>query len=53
MDYRVRLPPRSLGEFERWVNRYGDGACFLEPVPLAMHHRERAERLLARYADLL
>lgn len=38
---------------DRWVNRYGDGACFLEPVPLAMHHRERAERVLARYADLL
>lgn len=49
VDYAVKLPPRSLDEFLRWVNRFADRAQVLSPTSLENRHRRAAARLLERY----
>ena len=51
VDYRVKLPDRSLQEFGWWLNRYLDHAIVLTPSSLRQTHRDRAMKLLQRYAD--
>ncbi|GAA6620533.1 hypothetical protein NUACC26_063490 [Scytonema sp. NUACC26] len=49
LDYSVKLPPRSLNEFSRWVYRFMGSAQFRTPKELADKHKHEAEKLLARY----
>ncbi|EAZ88137.1 helix-turn-helix transcriptional regulator [Crocosphaera chwakensis] len=49
IDYAVKLPPRSIDEFNLWVNRHGASAQVLEPENLVKQHRESALKLVARY----
>jgi predicted DNA-binding transcriptional regulator YafY len=52
LDYRLDLPPRSLGEFAFWVQRYGDKAIVLAPLALQERHRQGAEDLARCYQAL-
>lgn len=49
LDYHVKLPPRSLNEFSRWVYRFMGNAQFRTPKDLAEKHKQGARELLARY----
>lgn len=49
LDYSLKLPPRSLGEFSRWVYRFMGSAQFLKPKELVEKHVSSAQQLLARY----
>lgn len=49
VDYNVKLPPRSLNEFSRWVYRFMNSAQFLEPLEMVEKHKQAAQNLLARY----
>jgi predicted DNA-binding transcriptional regulator YafY len=49
LDYSVKLPPRSLNEFSRWVYRFMGNAQFLEPKELVEKHQQLANELLGRY----
>ena len=49
VDYRVKLPGRSLSEFLRWVNRFMNQAIVLTPADLAQRHRQAAMELVERY----
>lgn len=49
VDYVVRLPPRSLDEFSRWVNRHMQHAQVLSPPSLVECHRSAAMALADRY----
>ncbi|MFS8882509.1 WYL domain-containing protein [Synechococcus sp. R55.3] len=49
LDYQVRLPPRSHGEFMRWVNRFMGNVQILTPPELAEQHAKLAEEQLQRY----
>ncbi|MGF1567022.1 MAG: helix-turn-helix transcriptional regulator [Nodosilinea sp.] len=49
VDYVVQLPPRSLDECSRWVNRHLHHAQVLGPAALVERHREAALALAARY----
>jgi predicted DNA-binding transcriptional regulator YafY len=49
VDYVVQLPPRSLNEFSRWVNRHMHHAQVLSPPSLVERHRAAAEAIAARY----
>jgi hypothetical protein len=49
LDYSVKLPPRSLNEFSRWVYRFMENAQFLAPKELVEKHKQLARELLARY----
>ncbi len=49
LDYQVKLPPRSHGEFLRWVNRFMGNIKILTPVELAEQHAHWAEEQLQRY----
>lgn len=51
VDYVVKLPERSLQEFGWWLNRYLDHAIVLTPSSLRQTHRDRAMKLLQRYAE--
>ncbi len=51
LDYQVRLPPRSHGEFLRWVNRFMGNIQILTPVELAEQHARWAEKQLQRYRN--
>jgi WYL domain len=52
IDYGVWLPPRSLPEFSRWVNRFMDAAKAISPTQLVEQHRSAAQRLAERYSDM-
>jgi predicted DNA-binding transcriptional regulator YafY len=52
VDYGVRLPERSLPEFFRWVNRFLEQAQVLAPVEWVERYRDRAAKLVERYAVL-
>lgn len=52
VDYEVHLPPRSLNEFSRWLNRFMDQALVLSPPELVQKHAEAAQRLNDRYLQL-
>ncbi|MCC5605200.1 WYL domain-containing protein, partial [Nostoc sp. CHAB 5714] len=49
LDYRLKLPSRSLTEFSRWVYRFMGSAQFLTPKELVEKHKQAAQELLARY----
>jgi len=49
LDYSLKLPPRSLTEFSRWVYRFMGSAQFLTPKELVEKHKQVAQELLARY----
>jgi hypothetical protein len=49
VDYNVKLPPRSLNEFSRWVYRFMNSAKFLEPLDMVEKHKQAAQDLLTRY----
>jgi WYL domain len=49
LDYKLKLPPRSLGEFSRWVYRFMGSAQFLVPKELVEKHQQAARELLDRY----
>lgn len=49
VDYQVKLPPRSLGEFMRWVYRHMHNAKVLSPPELVAQHRQAAKALCDRY----
>ena len=49
LDYNIKLPPRSINEFSRWVHRFMGSAQFLTPLELAEKHKQGARELLARY----
>lgn len=49
LDYSLKLPPRSLAEFSRWVYRFMGGAQFLTPKEWVEKHKQAAQELLARY----
>lgn len=52
VDYSLTLPPRSLGEFSFWLQRYGDKAIVLAPLELQERHRQSAGDLARRYEAL-
>lgn len=49
LEFSVKLPRRSLGEFERWVRRYGSDAVVLEPPELVARFRQMAIALAQAY----
>ncbi len=49
LDYQVKLPRRSHGEFLRWVNRFMGNVQILSPVSLAEQHARQAEEQLQKY----
>lgn len=49
VDYEVKLPPRSLNEFSRWVHRFAYAAKVLAPAELVAKHREDASKLEQLY----
>jgi hypothetical protein len=49
IEYHLELPPRSLGEFIRWVYRYMDKAEILSPPELIKQHCQAAQFLFDRY----
>ena len=51
IDLHLSLPPRSLGEFSRWVNRFMDNAIILAPEHLANKHVQSAQRLVKLYQE--
>ncbi len=53
VDYQVSLPPRSLSEFGRWLNRYMENVRVITPSKLLEQHRNGAEQLAQRYREKL
>ena len=51
VDYEVLLPPRSLSEFSRWLNRFMDQALVLSPPELVQKHAKAAQLLSDRYSQ--
>jgi hypothetical protein len=51
LDYSLKLPPRSLNEFSRWVYRFMGNAQFLTPKELVEKHQQLAHELLGRYVQ--
>lgn len=49
LDYSVSLPPRSLGEFGRWVNRFLGQAVIRSPEGLVEEQRSAVKRMAALY----
>ena len=49
VDYSIELPPRSLSEFEFWLNRYSDSVIVLSPSDLRDKHHQAALHLVQRY----
>ncbi|PSB22925.1 WYL domain-containing protein [filamentous cyanobacterium CCP2] len=45
VDYTVKLPPRSIDEFSRWVYRFMNHAKVLNPSSLVEKHKEAAQQL--------
>jgi hypothetical protein len=53
IDLHLSLPPRSLGEFSRWVNRYMDNAIVLAPQSLVNQQAQAAHRLANLYNSII
>ncbi len=51
VDYRIKLPERSLTEFCRWVNRFMNRAKILAPADLAKKHQQAAIDLVKLYGS--
>jgi predicted DNA-binding transcriptional regulator YafY len=51
IDLHLSLPPRSLSEFSRWVNRFMDNAIVLAPESLVNQQAQSAERLADLYRN--
>jgi predicted DNA-binding transcriptional regulator YafY len=49
IDLHLTLPPRSLSEFSRWVNRFMDNAIILAPKSLVHKQAKAAQRLADLY----
>ena len=49
IDLQLTLPPRSLSEFSRWVNRFMDNAIVLAPESLVIKQAKAAQRLADLY----
>ncbi len=49
LDYSLQLPPRSLGEFGRWVNSFMHHAVVLSPSSLVEKQRSAIQQLVRRY----
>jgi predicted DNA-binding transcriptional regulator YafY len=49
IDLQLTLPPRSLSEFSRWVNRFMDNAIILAPESLVHKQAKAAQRLADLY----
>ena len=49
IDLHLTLPPRSLSEFSRWVNRFMDNAIVLAPESLIDQQAQAAQRLADLY----
>jgi predicted DNA-binding transcriptional regulator YafY len=49
VDYKVKLPRRSLREFKWWVCKHMEKAQILAPDDLAEEHLRSAQQLVARY----
>jgi predicted DNA-binding transcriptional regulator YafY len=49
IDYAIRLPPRSLNEFCRWLNQFMDHVQVREPPELVSRYRNAANRLKKLY----
>lgn len=49
VDYRIKLPERSLTEFCRWVNRFMNLVLILAPADLAKKHAQAALELVELY----
>ena len=49
IDLHLTLPPRSLSEFSRWVNRFMDNAIVLAPESLVIQQAKAAQRLADLY----
>ena len=52
VDYEVLLPPRSLNEFSRWLNRFMEQALVLAPPALVQKHADAAQRFSNQYQQL-
>jgi predicted DNA-binding transcriptional regulator YafY len=52
IDLHLSLPPRSLSEFSRWVNRFMDNAIVLAPESLVNQQAQSAERLADLYRNV-
>ncbi|WP_026103023.1 helix-turn-helix transcriptional regulator [Pseudanabaena sp. PCC 6802] len=50
IDYTIDLPPRSLPEFSRWIDRYMDGALVIAPQELVESHKQTVLRLIELYS---
>jgi predicted DNA-binding transcriptional regulator YafY len=51
IDLHLSLPPRSLSEFSRWVNRFMDNEIVLAPESLVNQQAQSAERLADLYRN--
>lgn len=49
VDYKVKLPRRSIREFKWWVCKHMEKAQILAPDYLAEEHLRSAQQLVARY----
>ena len=49
VDYKIKLPARSLNEFCYWVNRFMHYAQIIEPQSLVEQHYQAALALVKRY----
>jgi predicted DNA-binding transcriptional regulator YafY len=49
VDYKIKLPPRSLNEFSYWVHRFMNHAQIIAPQSLAEQHYQAAVDLVRRY----
>jgi len=53
IDLHLSLPPRSLSEFSRWVNRFMDNAIVLAPQSLVNQQAQAAQRLADLYNSII
>ncbi|MEE3717654.1 WYL domain-containing protein [Tumidithrix elongata RA019] len=49
LDYAINLPPRSLNEFCRWLNRFMDSVQVRNPPELVSRYQQAASRLAKLY----
>jgi len=50
LDFCLELPPRSLPELGRWLQRYGSDVEVLAPAELRQEHRQQAIAIAQRYS---
>lgn len=51
VDYTVLLPPRSLDEFFRWVNRFLEQAQVLAPTEWVEKYKARSRQMMEQYSQ--